>query len=137
ITAYDSDSPVVNYKQHEEMHAVSCDFVAACDGYHGIGRKTLPAGSYNEFVKEYPFSWLGILANAAPATDELIYAYHERGFALHSLRSEKVSRLYIQVNNGDKVENWTDEQIWDELEIRLGDNKGFKLNRGEIFEKAI
>jgi p-hydroxybenzoate 3-monooxygenase len=80
---------------------------------------------------------LGILAHAAPSSEELIYAYHERGFALHSLRSPTVSRLYIQVDNEDKIENWSDEQIWDELEIRLGDNKGFKLNRGEIFEKGI
>jgi p-hydroxybenzoate 3-monooxygenase len=116
---------------------IDCDFIAACDGYHGIGRKNMPKESYNEFRIEYPFSWLGILAHAAPSSDELIYAYHERGFALHSLRSETVSRLYIQVDNDDKIENWTDEQIWDELEIRLGDNKDFKLNRGEIFEKGI
>ncbi len=121
----------------QNPNIVECDFVAACDGYHGIGRKNMPKDSYNEFRIEYPFSWLGILAHAAPSSDELIYAYHERGFALHSLRSETVSRLYIQVDNDDKVENWTDEQIWDELEIRLGDNKDFKLNRGEIFEKGI
>jgi p-hydroxybenzoate 3-monooxygenase len=115
---------------------VECDFVAGCDGYHGISRKTMPQGSYNEFRIEYPFSWLGILAHAKPSSDELIYAYHERGFALLSLRSETVSRLYIQVPNEDKIENWTDEQIWNELEIRLH-TKGFTLTRGEIFEKGI
>ena len=99
----------------------------------------MPKDSYQEYRIEYPFSWLGILAYAPPSSDELIYAYHERGFALHSMRSETVSRLYIQVNNDDKVENWTDKQIWDELEIRLNDknNPNFKLNRGEIFEKSI
>ena len=97
----------------------------------------MPEGSYKEFQKEYLFSWLGILAHAVPSSEELIYAYHQRGFALHSLRSSTVSRLYIQVENNDKVQNWTDEQIWDELEIRLSDNNKFKLNRGEIFEKAI
>jgi p-hydroxybenzoate 3-monooxygenase len=137
ISDYDSDSPMVHYMQNGTSHSVSCDFVAACDGYHGIGRKTLPPESYNEYVKEYPFSWLGILANAAPATDELIYAYHERGFALHSLRSEKVSRLYLQVDNDEKLDNWTDDKIWDELQVRLADKNGFKVNRGVIFEKSI
>ncbi len=133
----DTASPKIQYIQNEETHVLECDFIAGCDGYHGISRKSMPTGSYNEFQKEYPFSWLGILAHVAPSSDELIYAYHERGFALHSLRSETVSRLYIQVDNNDKVENWPDKQIWDELEIRLTDNKGFKLNRGEIFEKSI
>jgi p-hydroxybenzoate 3-monooxygenase len=115
---------------------VECDFVAGCDGYHGISRKTMPIGSYNEFLMEYPFSWLGILAHVKPSSDELIYAYHENGFALLSLRSETVSRLYFQVGNDDKVENWADVQIWDELEKRLY-TEGFVLNRGEIFEKSI
>jgi p-hydroxybenzoate 3-monooxygenase len=123
--------------RHPTSDIVECDFVAGCDGYHGIAKRTMPEGSYNEHRNEYPFSWLGILAHAAPASDELIYAYHERGFALHSLRSHTVSRLYIQVPNDDKIENWADEQIWDELELRLSDNNGFKLNRGEIFEKGI
>jgi p-hydroxybenzoate 3-monooxygenase len=137
LEGIDTDSPKIYYTQNNEEHILACDFIAGCDGYHGISRKSMPAGSYNQFQKEYPFSWLGILANAAPSSDELIYAYHERGFALHSLRSPTVSRLYIQVENDDKVENWTDEQIWNELEIRLGDNNGFKLNRGPIFEKSI
>jgi p-hydroxybenzoate 3-monooxygenase len=155
ITGIEGKNPKIHYKKlqnteggnfelkikNEELKAtansqLTCDFIAACDGYHGIGRKTMPKDSYNEFRNEYPFSWLGILAHAKPSSDELIYSYHERGFALHSLRSETVSRLYIQVPNDDKIENWTDEQIWDELEIRLG-TEGFKLNRGEIFEKGI
>jgi p-hydroxybenzoate 3-monooxygenase len=137
IDGLDGTAPTIHYEQNGEPHMLHCDFVAGCDGYHGISRATLPVNSYNEFRIEYPFSWLGILAHAAPATDELIYAYHERGFALHSLRSQTVSRLYIQVDNDDKIENWTDEGIWNELEIRLSDNNGFKLNRGEIFEKGI
>ena len=116
---------------------LSCDFVAACDGFHGIGRKHLPKDSYNEYRIEYPFSWLGILAYAAPASDELIYAYHKDGFALLSMRSPEVSRLYLQVSNDDDIKNWSDERIWDELEVRLNDNAGFKINRGEIFEKGI
>lgn len=137
ITGIDTNSSTVHYNHQGEEHSVGCDFVAACDGYHGIGRKHMPKDCYNEFIKEYPFSWLGILAHAAPSTDELIYAYHERGFALHSLRSEKVSRLYLQVDNNDKVENWTDNQIWDELETRLSDYQSCQLRRGEIFEKSI
>ena len=137
LEGIDTATPKIHYTLNNEAHILECDFIAGCDGYHGISRKSMPEGSYNEFQKEYPFSWLGILAYATPSSDELIYAYHERGFALHSLRSEKVSRLYIQVSNDDKVENWTDDQIWDELEIRLSDNKYFKLNRGEIFEKSI
>jgi p-hydroxybenzoate 3-monooxygenase len=137
IKGINTKAPTVHYNQHGEEVSLECDFVAPCDGYHGIGRKHMPIDSYNEFVKEYPFSWLGILAHAAPCTDELIYTYHERGFALHSLRSDKVSRLYFQVENSEKVENWTDDQIWDELEVRLSDNNGFKLNRGVIFEKSI
>ncbi|CAN5710987.1 4-hydroxybenzoate 3-monooxygenase [soil metagenome] len=137
LEGIDTASPKIHYTQNGEAHILESDFIAGCDGYHGISRKSMPKNAYNEYQKEYPFSWLGILAHAAPSSDELIYAYHDRGFALHSLRSEKVSRLYIQVDNNDKVENWTDAQIWDELEVRLGDNKDFELNRGEIFEKAI
>lgn len=136
LAGLETETPTIFFKQNGEEHRIDCAFVAACDGYHGIGRKHLPKDSYQEFRIEYPFSWLGILANVAPSSDELIYAYHERGFALHSLRSETVSRLYIQVDNEDKVENWTDEQIWDELAIRLG-TEGWTLNRGPIFEKSI
>lgn len=130
-------SPVIHYEQDGETHTLECDYVAGCDGYHGISRASLPIGSYQEYRIEYPFSWLGILAHAAPSSDELIYAYHERGFALHSLRSPSVSRLYIQVDNDDHIDNWPDERIWDELQTRLSDGKGFRLNRGEIFEKSI
>ena len=137
LEGIDTNAPKIHYTQNGEEYILACDFIAGCDGYHGICRKSMPAGSYNEYQKEYPFSWLGILAHAAPSSDELIYAYHERGFALHSLRSSTVSRLYLQVENNDKAENWTDEKIWDELEIRLSDKNGFKLNRGEIFEKSI
>ncbi len=137
IEGIETNTPKIHFEQNGKKHTLKCDFVAGCDGYHGISRKVLPKKIYQEYRIEYPFSWLGILAHAAPSSDELIYAYHERGFALHSLRSATVSRLYIQVDNEDKIENWSDEQIWNELEIRLGDNKGFKLNRGEIFEKGI
>lgn len=126
-------SPNIVFSQNDEKFKLLCDFVAGCDGFHGLSRKTLPKNIYNEFKIEYPFSWLGILAYATPNYEELIYAYHSEGFALASLRSEKVSRLYLQVENDDEISNWSDEKIWTELENRLGQ----KLNRGEIFEKSI
>jgi p-hydroxybenzoate 3-monooxygenase len=136
INSIETNKPEIVYQHNSEQHELRCDFIAGCDGFHGIARKYLPKNSYNEFRKDYPFSWLGILAHAKPSTDELIYSYHEKGFALHSLRSETVSRLYIQVDNNDKIENWSDNRIWEELSIRLHAQE-FHLNTGEIFEKAI
>lgn len=136
IEGFDTKNPIIHFNYEGENKSISCDFVAACDGFHGIGRKTLPKNTFNEFSITYPFSWLGILAHVAPSSDELIYAYHENGFALSSLRSEKVSRLYLQVDNDDTVENWPDERIWEELSIRLASD-GYTLKSGPIFEKSI
>ncbi len=136
LEGIETDSPKIHFEYAGEKGIIECDFIAACDGFHGLGRKSMPKDAYKEYTITYPFSWLGILANVAPSSEELIYAYHERGFALHSLRSEKVSRLYIQVDNDDHVDNWTDEQIWEELSVRLG-TEGWKLNSGPIFEKSI
>jgi p-hydroxybenzoate 3-monooxygenase len=136
IEGFATDHPCIHFEHVGEVYELNCDFVTACDGFHGIGRQTLPRGSYNEFAHTYPFSWLGILANVAPSSEELVYAYHENGFALLSLRSSTVSRLYLQVDNDDKVENWSDERIWEELSIRLG-TKGWVLEAGPIFEKSI
>ena len=107
-----------------------CDFIAGCDGFHGVSRRALPGHAEYDFV--YPFSWLGILAEAPPSTDELIYAWHEHGFALHSMRSPKVSRLYLQVPNDERLAEWSDDQIWDELKTRIG-----AVNRGPIFDRGI
>ncbi len=136
LEGIETGSPKIHFEQEGGRGMVECDFIAACDGFHGLGRKSMPKDSYKEYEVTYPFSWLGILANVAPSSEELIYAYHENGFALHSLRSETISRLYIQVDNEDSVENWPDEKIWEELSIRLG-TKGWKLNSGPIFEKSI
>jgi p-hydroxybenzoate 3-monooxygenase len=103
-----------------------------CDGFHGICRPSIPERVLTEHEFVYPFSWLGILAEAPPSTDELIYAWHEHGFALHSMRSPKVSRLYLQVGNDERLDDWPDERIWDELRVRIG-----KVNVGPIFEKGI
>lgn len=136
IEGIESDLATIHFEQNGEAHKIQCDYVAACDGYHGVGRKTLPSQSFQTHRIEYPFSWLGILAETPPSSDELIYAFHKRGFALLSYRSPTVSRLYIQVDNDDHVDNWPDEKLWDELEIRLG-TKGWILNRGPITQKGI
>src|SRR4030095_16046469 len=136
VTGLESNAPVITYQHNGAQRKLSCDFIAGCDGFHGVARTWLPVNSYSEFRKDYPFSWLGILAHAKPSSEELVYSYHERGFALHSLRSETVSRLYIQVENDEKLDNWSDDRIWNELSLRLH-TKGFRLNTGEIFEKAI
>lgn len=136
IDGMNTDRPEIQFLHNGEEGVLQCDFVAACDGFHGIGRKSLPSRSFQEYKTNYPFGWLGILANVAPSTDELIYAYHERGFALHSLRSEEVSRLYLQVDENDQIENWSDDRIWEELSIRLHTD-GWSLEEGPIFDKGI
>ncbi|MFK7981134.1 MAG: 4-hydroxybenzoate 3-monooxygenase [Saprospiraceae bacterium] len=136
IVGIETENPIIHFKQNSEVGEIHCDYVAACDGYHGIGRKTLPSHTFNTHRIEYPFSWLGILAETPPSSDELIYAFHENGFALLSYRSPTVSRLYVQVDNDDHVDNWSDERLWDELETRLG-TSGWKLNRGPIIQKGI
>lgn len=136
IAGFDTEKPVIHFEYQGQTGQIECDFVAACDGFHGLGRKTMPQGSFKEYTITYPFSWLGILANVAPSTDELIYAYHQNGFALHSLRSARVSRLYLQVENDDVTENWPDERIWEELSIRLR-TAGWHLQSGPVFEKSI
>ena len=136
IEDFNTDSPKIHFEHLGEDGLLECDFVAACDGFHGIGRKTLPSQSYQAYDITYPFSWLGILANVAPSTDELIYAYHENGFALHSLRSETVSRLYLQVDNNEDLDKWPEDRIWEELSLRLG-TQGWSLKSGPIFDKSV
>jgi p-hydroxybenzoate 3-monooxygenase len=127
----ESDTPRIAYQHEGEKHELTCDAIAGCDGFHGVSRQTI-AQHLTEYEYAYPFGWLGILAEAPPATDELIYAWHERGFALYTMRSETVSRLYLQVPADDDIENWSDERIWDELQTRLGE-----VNAGDVFEKGI
>lgn len=136
ISGIEGDNPVIFYEQEGKTHELHCDFVAACDGYHGLGRETLPTHTFKRFDIEYPFSWLGILAETPPSSDELIYAFHREGFALLSYRSPQVSRLYIQVDNDDRVENWSDDRIWSALHTRLG-TEGWTLNQGPITQKGI
>jgi p-hydroxybenzoate 3-monooxygenase len=132
----DSERPRVTYTDAAGAQELRCDFVAGCDGFHGISRDAVPDGVLTMFDYTYPFGWLGILAEAPPATDELIYAWHDRGFALYSMRSPRVSRLYIQVPIDEKLESWPDERVWEELQVRLA-SEGWRVNEGHVFEKAI
>jgi p-hydroxybenzoate 3-monooxygenase len=131
------DGPAtIQYTHNGENHTLSCDFIAGCDGFHGIARQAIPAELTRTYDKIYPYCWLGILTQVPPSTHELIYAYHERGFALHSMRSPTISRLYVQCDMTDTVADWPDERIWAELQIRLG-TPGWALQEGPILEKTI
>lgn len=136
ITGIETTQPVVQFQANGEVHDLHADFIAACDGFHGLGRKYLQVDHFKEFHYNYPFSWLGILAQVPPSSEELIYAYHQNGFALHSMRSDTVSRLYIQVSNEESIDQWPDDRIWEELAIRLA-TPDWTLKSGPIFEKAI
>ncbi|WP_288350883.1 4-hydroxybenzoate 3-monooxygenase [uncultured Thalassospira sp.] len=131
----EGDAPRVRYVKDGNEVELRCDYIAACDGFHGVGRKTLPG--VQEFEKVYPFGWLGVLAHAKPVADELIYAKHDRGFALCSMRSETVVRHYVQVPSTDKIEDWSDDRFWAELRTRLGEEDAELVNEGEVFEKSI
>jgi p-hydroxybenzoate 3-monooxygenase len=131
-----SEAPRIRYRLDGQEHEIQCDMVAGCDGAHGVSRGAIPAGVLTTYEHTYPFGWLGILASVAPSTDELIYASHPRGFALHSLRSPSVSRLYIQVDPAEDIADWPDERIWDELRQRLA-LPGWSLQDGPVTEKSI
>jgi len=134
----DIDSPKVRFRNAAgELCELACDYVAGCDGFHGISRPAMPSRRRSEFTRTYPFGWLGVLVEAPPSTDELIYAHHERGFALVSTRSPQVQRLYLQCDPEDRIENWPDERIWEELRARLATADGWQLEEGRIFQKGI
>lgn len=133
----DSDAPYVVYTRDGARQRVDCRFIAGCDGFHGPSRKAVPASVGKEFERVYPFGWLGILSDVAPCNHELIYANHERGFALASMRSATRSRYYVDVPLTEKVEDWPDERIWDELAIRLGPDTAANITRGPSIEKSI
>jgi p-hydroxybenzoate 3-monooxygenase len=132
----DAERPRVTYTDDGVERELECDFIAGCDGFHGIARPAIADHISAQYEFEYPFGWLGILAEAEPATDELIYCWHERGFALYTMRSRTISRLYIQVPLGESVDNWSDDRIWAELQIRMA-TEGWRVNEGRIFDKAI
>jgi p-hydroxybenzoate 3-monooxygenase len=136
IRELDTDLPRVGFSQDGAAGELECDFIAGCDGFHGVCRPSIPAGALRSFTREYPYGWLGILAAVAPSNDELVYAHHERGFALLSLRSAELSRLYLQCSPEEDLGRWPDDRIWEELQLRLGID-GWELREGPILEKGV
>jgi p-hydroxybenzoate 3-monooxygenase len=134
---FDTESPVIRYGRDGETHEIACAFLAGCDGFHGICRPSIPDGALQVYDKVYPFGWLGILAQAEPASEELIYASHDRGFALMSMRSRTVTRLYLQCRPDEDLAEWPDERVWEELTARFATEQGFRLNRGPILQKGV
>jgi p-hydroxybenzoate 3-monooxygenase len=133
----DGDSPWVSYVKDGAEQRLDCDFVAGCDGFHGVSRGCIPASVLKTYEKVYPFGWLGILADVPPADEELIYANHERGFSLASMRSTARSRYYVQCPLDDRLEDWPDERVWDEIAVRLGPEMAEGITRGPSIEKSI
>ncbi|HEY6069446.1 MAG TPA: 4-hydroxybenzoate 3-monooxygenase [Gaiellaceae bacterium] len=132
----DSTAPRIHFRYDGGQRELTCDVVAGCDGFHGICRPSIPDGVLSAFTREYPFGWLGILAQVAPSNDELVYAHHEHGFALLSLRSPELSRLYLQCTPDEDLDEWPDDRIWAELQARLG-FEGWTLAEGPILEKGV
>src|SRR5215467_7208427 len=132
VADLDTDRPVLRYTDAAgSRHEVTCDAIAGCDGFHGICRPAIPRGVLSSWERDYPYAWLGILADVPPSTDELIYAHHPAGFALHSLRTPTVSRLYLQVDPDESIESWSDDRIWDALSTRMALD-GWTLQTGPV-----
>ncbi len=137
VADLDSDHPVLRYTDAGgRRHEVSCDAIAGCDGFHGICRPAIPAAALTTWQRDYPFAWLGILAGVPPSTDELIYSHHPGGFALHSLRSPSLRRLYLQVESDERLEDWPDDRIWAELSRRF-ELPGWTLRQGPVLDKSL
>jgi p-hydroxybenzoate 3-monooxygenase len=133
----EGDAPFVTYRKDGAENRIDSRFIAGCDGFHGPSRKAIPANAGCEYERVYPFGWLGILADVPPCHAELIYANHDRGFALASMRSHTRSRYYVDVPLTERVEDWPDERVWDELAVRLGPDAAAKMTRGPSIEKSI
>ncbi|WP_175718431.1 4-hydroxybenzoate 3-monooxygenase [Burkholderia anthina] len=134
----ESERPFVTFKHADgRAERIDCDYIAGCDGFHGIARQTIPAERLNTFERVYPFAWLGILADAAPSLDELVYAHHDNGFALFSMRSPTVTRLYLQCKPDENLAEWSDARIWDELHTRFSNDTGWTPTEGRITQKSV
>jgi p-hydroxybenzoate 3-monooxygenase len=136
IEGFDS-RPKIHYQHDGKSHEIECDFIAGCDGFHGICRPAVPEAQLQIHERHYPFAWLGVLAHVPPASHELIYNYHERGFALLSMRSPEISRLYLQCEPDEDIQQWSDDRIWQELRTRMATREGFVLKDGPILQKGI
>jgi p-hydroxybenzoate 3-monooxygenase len=137
VHGFDGSAPMIRFRAGAEARELECDFIAGCDGYHGVCRPSIPQGAITVYERAYPFAWLGILAHAPPSFDELVYCRHQRGFALLSMRSPELTRLYLQCAHDENLNDWPDERIWDELEVRSATEAGWKLKRGPILQKGI
>jgi p-hydroxybenzoate 3-monooxygenase len=137
IEGFDGERPLVHFTHQGESKTLRCDFIAGCDGFHGVCRKSVPAGVISEFERVYPFGWLGLLADVPPASHELVYANHSRGFALCSMRSATRSRYYVQVALDEKVEDWPDERFYDEFRRRVPHDVADAVTTGPSLEKSI
>ena len=133
----EGDKPSVRFRLGGTQQVLECDFIAGCDGFHGICRPSMPSSVLRTFERVYPFAWLGILAEVRPASDELIYSNHDRGFALLSMRSPTISRLYLQCEPDEDLSKWPDERIWQELQARLSTDDGFRLETGPVIQKSV
>ena len=137
LDGVDGDRPVVRFRAGGAEQRLDCDVVAGCDGFHGVCRDAIPGGVLTAYGRDWPYAWLGVLAEVAPSTEELIYCSHERGFALHSMRSPRITRLYLQVGPTEPLDDWPDERIWQELQTRLATDDGWRLQSGPILEKGV
>jgi p-hydroxybenzoate 3-monooxygenase len=133
----ESASPTIHFRANGVAEQLQCDFIAGCDGFHGVCRTSIPDGALQIYDRDYPFGWLGILAQAPPSSHELIYAHHDRGFALLSMRSPEISRLYLQCEPDEDIALWPDERIWQELHRRLATKDGWQLTEGPIMQKGV
>jgi p-hydroxybenzoate 3-monooxygenase len=132
---FEGDRPKIRFRHAGQKHQIDCDFIGGCDGFHGITRPSFPPGLLRTYEREYPFGWIGILSQSPPPEDELIYTYHDRGFALFTMRSPTLARLYLQCAHDEDIDNWPDARIWEELHVRL--NGVRKLAEGHILQKGI
>jgi p-hydroxybenzoate 3-monooxygenase len=137
IDAFETSHPIVRFSHGGADHEIHCDFIAGCDGFHGICRPAIPQGVLAVYERTYPFAWLGVLAETAPSSDELVYTHHERGFALFSMRSPTITRLYLQVPPDEPIEKWPDDAIWEEMLVRMSTRDGWKPNVGPILQKSV
>lgn len=137
LSELDTERPTLSYSKDGRTHTISADFVAGCDGFHGVCRSQIPTDQIRLYERTYPFAWLGILADVPPVNHELVYSRHDRGFALYSMRSPDVSRNYIQCQPDEDLDAWPDERVWQELQIRLGPDHGHELNPGPVLEKSV
>jgi p-hydroxybenzoate 3-monooxygenase len=137
IEGVDGEQPIVHFESEGKPETLVCDFVAGCDGYHGVSRNTIPASIRREFEEVYPFGWLGILAEVPPETAEVAYACHDRGFAMSSFRTPEMSRMYLQCPPDDRAENWSDDRIWSELHARLDVPDRPQVREGAIVQKSV